>query len=939
MNPPQAGEPGMTRRRWLDLLPLAALVAILVVAAALRLSGLAWDGSAHLHPDERFLTMVETGLQLPSSLAQYFDTAQSPLNPHNSGYTFFVYGTFPIFLVRLAAGWLSQLGYDEVHLVGRAASSLFDLLSLVFLYALGARLYSRKVGLLAALLGAFTVLLIQHAHFFVVDPFANTFIVAGLYLAVRAQDEGRLFDYVLFGACVGAAAASKISALPLAGVLPLVVAARVFQADRGRREAAALSALWGLLLAGAVAFVTFRVLQPYAFEGPAFWNILPNREWLADLAEVRIQSSGLADLPFALQWAARPPVLFALENLLYWGMGLPLGIAAWASWGGAVVQALRGRWHRHLIPVVWTGAYFLWQSTAFTPAMRYLLPVYPTLILLAAWGAVTAWGWVRDLPRPARGWATLGYAFVAGLLLAAHIAYGIGFSQIYTRDVTRVAATRWIFRRFPSAINLSLVQDGAPFLFPLSTTQDFIIGRGAGYEASFRPQVEGQLSSVSIPRLARLGPANSPAAIHLEVLDSSGIPRTVATLVIAGESAETSTVIFDPPLAEVNQTLSLEQEDLFLAPGRPHLATIERAQGTLQAVTLGAARWLDPASGATRLTAFLLDDPTADVPLAVAIGQWDASAVEAPAVQLTFGRPVQLDPERTYWLRTEVSGSPLAARGTRIISESSWDDGLPLRIDNRDGYGGLYFGLNQELYWPDDEDADADGRSDKLERIVDTLAEGDYLVITSNRQYGSIARVPARYPLTTAYYRLLFDCPAPTPVHVCASRAEPSERANALGYRLIETFQSNPTLGPLEVNDQTAEEAFTVYDHPKVLVFARAPEFSRAKVEGLLGAVDLSRIKPLIPAEVGQPDLMLPPERLAEQQAGGTWSKLFPRDSLVNRSQPAATVVWWLFIAVLGWISLPLARLVLPGFEVGAYALSRTLGMLVLAWGTWFLGS
>src|SRR4030067_2565966 len=72
--------------------------------------------------------------------------------------------------------------------------------------------------------------------------------------------------------------------------------------------------------------------------------------------------------------------------------------------------------------------------------------------------------------------------------------------------------------------------------------------------------------------------------------------------------------------AEVNQTLSLKQEDLPLAPGRPHLATIEGAQGTLKAVTLGAARSLDPASGATRLTASLLDDPTADGPLAGAHG-------------------------------------------------------------------------------------------------------------------------------------------------------------------------------------------------------------------------------------------------------------------------------------------------------------------------------
>jgi hypothetical protein len=264
---------------------------------------------------------------------------------------------------------------------------MFDLISLILLYALGARLYSRKVGLLAALLGAFTVLLIQHAHFFVVDPFANTFVIAGLYLAVRAQDEGGLLDYGLFGVAVGAAAASKISALPLAGIILVAVAARVIQADRTRREEVTLAALWGVLLAGVSAFVTFRVLQPYAFEGPAIWNILPNREWLADLAEVRVQSSGLADLPFALQWADRPPVLFALGNLLYWGMGLPLGLAAWASWGAAVVQAVRGRWQRHLIPIVWTGAFFLWQSTAFTPAMRYMLPVYPTLIILAAWGS------------------------------------------------------------------------------------------------------------------------------------------------------------------------------------------------------------------------------------------------------------------------------------------------------------------------------------------------------------------------------------------------------------------------------------------------------------------------------------------------------------------------------------------------------------------------
>ena len=43
----------------------------------------------------------------------------------------------------------------------------------------------------------------------------------------------------------------------------------------------------------------------------------------------------------------------------------------------------------------------------------------------------------------------------------------------------------------------------------------------------------------------------------------------------------------------------------------------------------------------------------------------------------------------------------------------------------------------------------------------------------------------------------------------------------SLRYDLVKIFQSNPTLGPLSLNDQFAEEAFTVYDHPKVLEFVR----------------------------------------------------------------------------------------------------------------------
>src|SRR5688572_9020736 len=102
------------------------LIVIVLVGAALRLIGIAWDESHHLHPDERFLTMVETAIRLPDGLGGYFNTATSTLSPYNNNFGLYVYGTFPLFLVKVVGQLLSQSGYDQIHLVGRALSALFD---------------------------------------------------------------------------------------------------------------------------------------------------------------------------------------------------------------------------------------------------------------------------------------------------------------------------------------------------------------------------------------------------------------------------------------------------------------------------------------------------------------------------------------------------------------------------------------------------------------------------------------------------------------------------------------------------------------------------------------------------------------------------------------------------------------------------------------------
>ena len=84
----------------------ALLLILLIVAFGFRtVGGLDWDQGTHLHPDERFLTMVASAVRSPDSLALYLDTATSSLNPYNQGYQDFFYGTLPLFAVRYVAEW------------------------------------------------------------------------------------------------------------------------------------------------------------------------------------------------------------------------------------------------------------------------------------------------------------------------------------------------------------------------------------------------------------------------------------------------------------------------------------------------------------------------------------------------------------------------------------------------------------------------------------------------------------------------------------------------------------------------------------------------------------------------------------------------------------------------------------------------------------------
>lgn len=424
------------------------LAAILALALGLRLYGLDWDHGHHLHPDERFISLVDSGTKWPPSFRAYFETHYSPLNP-NFGASY-SYGTFPLFLGKGVAQATGQSGYDDSYLVGRTLTALFDTGTVLLVFAIGSLLWSRRVGLLAALLSALTVLQIQLAHFWTVDPYVTFFSTATLYLSIRIVRSGGAANYLLCGAAIGLGLASKVTALTLLALPVTAVALRVISSTRERagRPAARITpllgkGLLGLAGCGAAGFAVFRVAQPYAFAGPHIWDIGLDGRFLDVLREQRILTSGNAGYPPFVQWANRAGYVFPLENILFWGLGLPLGLATVAGVAYAGYRLFRLGDTRPVLPLVLVVTVLGAYGGRFVAFARYFEPAYPALVLLAAVVLVRAWA-LRRRPRL----RVLGLAAPAVVVLTA--AWAFAFLHVYRAPVTRIEASHWIFSHVPS---------------------------------------------------------------------------------------------------------------------------------------------------------------------------------------------------------------------------------------------------------------------------------------------------------------------------------------------------------------------------------------------------------------------------------------------------------------------------------------------------------
>src|SRR3989344_3096560 len=132
------------------------------------------------------------------------------------------------------------------------------------------------------------------------------------------------------------------------------------------------------------------------------------------------------------------------------------------------------------------------------------------------------------------------------------------------------------------------------------------------------------------------------------------------------------------------------------------------------------------------------------------------------------------------------------------IAVEHWDDRVP--VNDRVPYQYVELTLYDR---PDNEV--------KWSLLNEKLNRSDYIVIASNRLYVPLQKLDDCdkyefcFPLTSKYYSDLFS--------------------GKLGFKKVAEFTSYPTfqIGPWkkEIIDDAADESFTVYDHPKIIIFEK----------------------------------------------------------------------------------------------------------------------
>jgi hypothetical protein len=417
---PGQGSGGARRRD----LHRPALVVLLVVSLLLRL----WDIKQGLP----YSYNVDEATHFVPRAVAFFGHDLNPhyfLNP--PGYSYLLHIVFE-FWFGSADAVTRAFATDPTSLfvVARVVAAVLGTISVWLTYLAGARLFNRNVGLLAGAILSFAFLPVFYSHLALNDVPTLAPVALSLYGVAGVVRRGRRRDYAIAGIGIGLAAATKYTG----GITLLCLLAACVCDAAGESVWRSLRRLGGALL---LAMVGFLIANPYAV-----------LDFSAFQAGVSSQASLAAGQdPVKLGSTPGSGITYYLWTFT-WGLGWGPTLAAV---GGSVLLFFRRRFAMALVLLPAPIAFIVFMGNQQRFFGRWLMPIFPIVAVLAAYGAVEA---VRWLSRATRLRASFVGALMAVMMLGQSLVAVLHNDAVLARADTRNLTRAWMVGHVPAGAKI-----------------------------------------------------------------------------------------------------------------------------------------------------------------------------------------------------------------------------------------------------------------------------------------------------------------------------------------------------------------------------------------------------------------------------------------------------------------------------------------------------
>lgn len=301
-----------------------------------------------------------------------------------------------------------------VFSVARLVAALLGTATVAAVHLAGTRFFDRRTGVWAAAFVGLAYLPVFYSHQAINDVPTLLPLTLALVACLAVHETGSWRHVLLAGGLVGIATATKYLAAPMALLIGLALLLRV--RDGRTRPTIAVVRLSAAAIACGACLIA---LNPFiAVELDKFWANFTGQS--AQAATAKLGQTGSA-------WLGYPVTLL-------WGFGVvPLVLA-----GAGIVLAWRRDRARTLLLVAFPVVLYVAMSMQGRYFGRWLLPAYPALAVLAAYGASRTTDALRTrLPRLRERTAV---ALVAVVALAQPVIDIVRSDLLLTRTDTRATA-------------------------------------------------------------------------------------------------------------------------------------------------------------------------------------------------------------------------------------------------------------------------------------------------------------------------------------------------------------------------------------------------------------------------------------------------------------------------------------------------------------------